>query len=189
MYTIQCQECQRSFESIYLTEIHAGIRETRRFCSRHCAAVFHGRVRHESRLARIVPEDPKFYIKVLRPEHPRGIANGYVDEHILVAERALGRCLPETAEVHHVNRIRQDNSGSNLVICENKKFHRLLHAREDRLNDTGDLNLRRCSNCSVVQVLDNFNSDPNNWDGRCGICKSCRTIKRREYRASKLPTC
>src|SRR3990167_9989532 len=47
--------------------------------------------------------------------------------HILVAEKALGRPLPEGVEVHHHDENRQNNSNSNLVICQDVAYHRLLH--------------------------------------------------------------
>lgn len=50
-------------------------------------------------------------------------------EHIVVAERALGRRLPKGAIVHHVNLDTHDNRPSNLVICPSEAYHRLLHKR------------------------------------------------------------
>lgn len=56
-------------------------------------------------------------------------------EHILVAERALGRKLrffgvghPDNEVVHHVDGNKQNNSGSNLLICTHQ-YHTELHHR------------------------------------------------------------
>lgn len=76
----------------------------------------------------------KGYIGIYQPEHPRaskqgGGRGGYVPEHVLVAEKALGKFLPVRAVVHHVNGVITDNRPQNLVICEDQAYHLLIHRR------------------------------------------------------------
>lgn len=63
------------------------------------------------------------YIAILMPSHPRAGSNGYVFEHILCAERKLGRPLiwhgsghPESEIVHHIDGNKQNNHESSLEI-------------------------------------------------------------------------
>jgi hypothetical protein len=50
-------------------------------------------------------------------------------DHVRIAEEVLGRPLPPGAVVHHANEDRTDNRKENLVICPNRAYHNLLHAR------------------------------------------------------------
>jgi hypothetical protein len=55
-------------------------------------------------------------------------------EHVLFAERALGRELPDGAVVHHVNGDPAANKTPwNLVLCPDQDYHLLLHRRAQAL--------------------------------------------------------
>lgn len=68
-------------------------------------------------------EPDKGYRLVRAPTHPRARANGYVLQHILVAEEMLGRPLTSTEEVHHRNRDRGDNRPENLQVFADHRAH------------------------------------------------------------------
>jgi len=83
-------------------------------------------------------------ILVFYPDHPRAGSNGYVAEHILLAERILGRPLPPLVVIHHPKG-NQDNSI--FVICENRTYHALLHQRMRSLLACGNATWRKCAYC------------------------------------------
>lgn len=86
------------------------------------------------------------YILKLEKEHPRA-NRGYVLEHILIAEKALGKSLSHGVEVHHINKNNGDNEGKNLIICENREYHCLLHQRQRAYEACGHANWRKCPYC------------------------------------------
>jgi hypothetical protein len=115
------------------------------------------------------------YKKIRLPDRPR--ATGVVYEHILIAERALGKPLPPKAEVHHVNGDKQDNRPENLVICPDAAYHKLLEARTRRLNMWGRLDIKQCLDCLTVFPLTEFYKNARMWDRKDDRCKSCRCLR------------
>lgn len=73
------------------------------------------------------------YNMVYIPSHPHASKEGYVMEHILVMEEALGRYIREDEEVHHINHIRDDNRPENLQVMT-KKEHASYHLKERHRN-------------------------------------------------------
>lgn len=52
----------------------------------------------------------------------------YVQEHVAIAERTLGRPLKKGEVVHHINFDKLDNRNENLLVCD-QAYHRWLHDR------------------------------------------------------------
>lgn len=118
--------------------------------------------------------------------HPRADTHGYVFEHIIVAERAMGKYLTEPHQVHHVNFVRHDNSNTNLVICEDQSYHGILHARTRILKAGGDPDLHKfCTICKRLKFKTDFTTDSNKWDRKASTCNQCQTRKRAEVRRQR----
>jgi hypothetical protein len=60
--------------------------------------------------------------------HPRARMNGCVLEHILVAERKLGRALFPGEVVHHIDEDRGHNSDDNLMVFRTNADHTRFHS-------------------------------------------------------------
>jgi hypothetical protein len=122
------------------------------------------------------------YLLVWQPTHDRadksGAYEGYVYEHILVAERALGRPLKRTEHVHHLDLNKVNNAPSNLLVLS-RASHAKLHGWLDsigyfsehriysyRHNGCIDKVLAKCTRCKVCQM-------PTDNSSYCGsVCQS-----------------
>jgi len=101
---------------------------------------------------------------------------GYAYEHVVVAEKALGKPLPLKAKVHHLDEDRANNAGNNLVICEDQAYHAMLHLRMKSLRATGNPNLRQCYCCKEWRQTESFFRRKN---GKLiSICKECAKKKK-----------
>ena len=80
------------------------------------------------------------YGLILMPGHPRANRSGHVYEHVLLAEKALGKPLPAGAHVHH-------HTPEQLVICQDNAYHMFLHQRQRALKACGHASWLKCRFC------------------------------------------
>lgn len=111
--------------------------------------------------------------------------------HTVKAEKALGKPLPEGVEVHHHNEIRSDNRDMNLVICEDRTYHCLLHTRMRAKEACGDPKKRKCKFCKQYDDVCNlFIVDSNgrsHYHPRCeGLYQKAGRERRKLERAKSL---
>jgi len=74
--------------------------------------------------------DRQGYRLVYAPERVK--AHPYTYEHILVAERMMGRRLHRNEHVHHLNGQKLDNRPENLLVCTQSEHHK-LHRKLEQL--------------------------------------------------------
>src|SRR5579863_2601190 len=67
--------------------------------------------------------DKDGYVLLLRPDHPHADRHGYVREHRLVVEQAIGRHLRPEEVVHHKDDDTQNNAPTNLVLYATNADH------------------------------------------------------------------
>lgn len=108
-------------------------------------------------------------------------------DHIIIAERALGRQLPVGVVVHHFNRSIRDASNSNLVMCQDQAYHMLLHARQRVKDAGGDPNTDKiCHKCKQVKPKVEFS--PSSHQGRprlSSACRECAAVAQRDFKARR----
>lgn len=103
--------------------------------------------------------------------------NGSPLVHVQRAERALGHPLPLGAQIHHPDGDR-GNPNARLVICQDQKFHGLLHKRARIKKMGGNPNTDAyCSVCRQIKPLAAFTRN-----GKISRCRECVSRLNREYR-------
>ena len=80
------------------------------------------------------------------PRETNGVGE-QVKIHRRIAAEALGRSLPSKAVVHHVNEDETDYRNDNLVICQDERYHNLLHLRTRAYRACRHADWRQCIYC------------------------------------------
>ena len=75
------------------------------------------------------------YYALYLPLHHRATTNGMVYEHILVAEKKIGRYLKPDEVVHHIDGDRGNNTEENLLVFRTKSDHSAFHRGKDYVLD------------------------------------------------------
>lgn len=112
------------------------------------------------------------------PKFSIGKQNDY-HVHRYVAEKVLGRKLKGRESIHHLNYNKQDCRRNNLIICPDDRYHHLLHARTDSINDGYNPDLYGyCTDCKAYHPKNEFPKSKNRWNGIHNICKSKQNARR-----------
>lgn len=126
--------------------------------------------------------DKRGYVLVMAKEHPRANRDGYVWEHVLVVERALGKYIPTESIVHHVDENPGNNAPTNLVVCPDQAYHKLLHQRATALSACGDASALKCDLCHSFERQDEIRAySYRKGKGRYGRHLSCNRAYVRRY--------
>ena len=132
LISLVCQQCGKTF-SVFPSRVKEG----RKFCSRRCyISAPQPREAVEKRRKSNIGKrhnykgfsfDKNGYKCVYKPEHPASSLAGYVFEHRLIAEKALGRHLDTSEVLHHIDGNPRNNDVSNLFVFENQSAHLSFH--------------------------------------------------------------
>lgn len=121
------------------------------------------------------------YVMVLGPGHHRANSRGGVLEHLLVAERALGRPLLLPAQVHHVDENTHNNAPSNLVICQDQSYHWVLHRRARAWEATGNPDAPYCDVCKQYDRKNDMSISTRTSGRVVAYHRSCRAADRAKH--------
>jgi len=73
------------------------------------------------------------YPMTFLPDHPRANNIGYVFDHMLVMEKAIGRTPSKVEHIHHIDYDRTNCNLSNLYLCNSNREHQLIHRKIEKM--------------------------------------------------------
>lgn len=112
---IKCAQCGKEFYA-QKNQVADKERKSATYCSREC--------KHTAQRGRPNPKNytgkkskhAAGYVLVYLPGHHRASKKSRVFEHIVVAEKKIGRPIYRDEQVHHINGIKDDNRPENLEV-------------------------------------------------------------------------
>lgn len=110
------------------------------------------------------------YVYKYAPDHPNKTKLGYVMEHRMIVESVIDGLLADTVDVHHVDGNRSNNNKSNLVACENRAYHMVLHQRDRAYKNCGNAGWLKCGYCGKYSPKQDLYIHSG---GTCGYHRSC----------------
>ncbi len=124
------------------------------------------------------------YLEVIARGHPFARKSGYVPQHRLVMELAIGRYIdPSIEHVHHIDRVRDNNALSNLALVNKTE-----HARIDSgwVKSESGTWFKTCGKCDrFLEVkTENFRRR-NSGAGFRPYCRACENIYKRKRRVMR----
>lgn len=104
-----------------------------------------------------------------------------VKVHRILIEKLLNIVLPKTVDIHHIDGNRSNNSNNNLVVCQNRSYHKLLHQRQEVL-DAGfnPTTHHKCTDCNSYKKFSEFSLNKTRTSGYNNLCKLCDNIRHKE---------
>ena len=106
--------------------------------------------------------------------------------HINVAEAALGKKLPKGSVVHHVNENKHDNRNENLVICNSRAYHNLIHRRIRAYEATGDADSVKCVYCKEWGTSSSMYVRERSRGGHEARHRSCHAKASAKYKSEQV---
>jgi len=126
--------------------------------------------------------DKSGYILIYNPEHPRA-SYGYVREHILVMEEAIGRQLKKEEIVHHIDEDKGNNYIGNLILFANGTMHKKFHNRLLAFKICGHYDWRKCKFCKnyddISNMHENYNKRTNCYNYYHKKCQNLYQLNKR----------
>lgn len=99
--------------------------------------------------------------------------------HVLIVERAIGHALPPGAEVHHIDENPGNNDPTNLVVCPDAAYHKLLHQRQRAFDACGHYDWRKCTFCKKYDAPGNLHATRK--QAYHSACATAKTRARRQH--------